>query len=164
MVSINQTNNPNSKTEPRTVADVVCPFCFKPLPFPAVYSETSGPYGIRRGYQGWCPCCDRGAVVIQYSDAGRWKIEKIKEIKFIPTPAKDWTIIAAPEAAATIAPVPTEWGSDPILITGPGGDFTNQTTDAQIAQAIETYNYIKSQLASAGQSLLNIMLMKNKSV
>jgi hypothetical protein len=146
MVSINQEPN---KTEPRTAADVVCPFCFKLLPYPAVYSETSGLDGlIRRGYQGWCPCCDRSAIVIQYQDGDRWKIEKHKEIKFVPTPDPQWTIVNQPQVKA----LPAQH-LIPIILIGPGGDFNQAVTADQVNATIQQYD---SLIAKFG-GILNLL-------
>ena len=105
----------------REIADVVCPMCFKLLPYPSVVDEGVDRYhGRLRTYYGWCPVCERGACVIQFARDGRWVIHKYRKAILLDGAGEvrlvdDWVVLnELPEVA-------------PVML-GPGGDYNRPFT------------------------------------
>jgi len=115
MVAINK----DEKMAKGTVKDVVCPACFKLLPYPTIVRQQADRYGRGlRTYFGWCFKCERGFEVIQFARDGRWPIHKyqsytIAEQTGVSLPTGKWIVLNdLPEPAA--------------IVIGPGGGYDNQ--------------------------------------
>jgi len=96
----NQIETP-ADTQPRTVTDVVCPVCFKPLPYPQVLMEgIDNETGLTvRTYFGWCFECNRGFAVVQFKRGERWVIYKYQEYYNFVVGVKrdtDWIVLNEP--------------------------------------------------------------------
>jgi hypothetical protein len=138
--------------------DIVCPICFKSVE----PSQSEGDFladGVRRrSYSAWCPQCSlsgQGYIVIQFYHGGRWRIEKFIPVKPLFIFSGDWQHIQDP------IPQQAEAQAAPVLQFGPGGDFSDATTDEQLTSAIETCKSLLTQLADCGR-LINDILHNRK--
>lgn len=109
-----------------TVPDAVCPECFKLLVRPFMHTEDlSGDGIVRRGYSGWCTCCDKSYVVIQRLLAdGHWRIQKFAMMKPIYVIDGGWKVVEQPDSTA----------DDPLVMTGVGGDYHRPVSGEDINQ------------------------------
>jgi hypothetical protein len=68
----------NVKMAGGVITDVVCPVCFKPLPYPKVLPQGIDKEGREiRTYFGWC-FEHRGFAVVQFKRRQRWIIHKYR--------------------------------------------------------------------------------------
>ncbi|MFA5553485.1 MAG: hypothetical protein WDA68_02875 [Phycisphaerae bacterium] len=102
-----------------TIADAVCPHCFKQLTKPLLTDQGKDAWGrVMRTYYGWCFACNIGTMVIQFLRSSRWIIHKYQDYELLDTlnlcrPSGDWVgMNELPEPAP--------------VITGPGGDYKKQ--------------------------------------
>jgi len=104
-------------SEAKTIADVVCPKCFKPVFSPAIDDTKADRYGSkRRGYYGWCFDCEIGFEVIQFKQDGHWVINEYKKY------------VCGDGRAMPIGPWITlnDLPGTPLVVFGPGGDYDRQ--------------------------------------
>ena len=132
--------------------DCVCPVCFKPT-WPAVMEPEAVAEGVRRrAYSCWCEQCDIGGgagfIVVQFYDGGRWRIEKYISIKPLYQFDGPWQIIQ--EA------IPND-ETEPLIQTGPGGDYQKTFTAEQITAVFEQYGKIQKVLSAAGGQIVEML-------
>lgn len=96
------------------VKDVVCPVCFKSLPWPTVMPGGIDRYRREiRTYFAWCFECDRGFCTVQFKRDDRWAIHKYQTYRQYQAEVEligDWIVLnELPDPAS--------------IVLGPGGDF-----------------------------------------
>jgi hypothetical protein len=150
----------------KTDYDCICPVCFKQVDPKCMEQGMLSADGIRRrSYSTWCPECSAGGqgyIVIQYYHGGRWHIEKYIQIQPLYIYHGKWQHVQ--EAMPQQQPEAQAPGFPPVVQTGPGGDFINTTTDADLSKALESYTNLITQLSTCGHLISDILLMKKKSI
>ncbi|MFA5760770.1 MAG: hypothetical protein WC877_03330 [Dehalococcoidales bacterium] len=121
-----------------TVADAVCPHCFKLLSDPAVIDEDIDSYKRRlRMYLGHCPECSAGFEVIQFQRDQRWVLHRYRD--YLQHKAGQWITLNE-------LPLPAP------VVTGPGGDYMKYHE----LQLVTLKNVIET-LEKAKQALIAIL-------
>ena len=137
-------NVDKNQTPAQGLAEFVCPICFKSIK-PAVIdpSQMDSVGVLRRAYTTWCEPCG-GHVVIQFFDSrvAKWVIEKHGRLE--PLYVIKGGYIAVCEARPITAK------TEPVIQTGPGGDFTNEISDAQVKEFLDA-------LGAAGEKVQAII-------
>ena len=134
----------------KTVADAVCPRCFKPLQWPSIIERRPDRYGRKlRTCLAWCFRCNTGFEIIQFERDGRWLLHKfrqytisgwsgVKDIMDGRSRFERWELVQElPEPAP--------------VVTGPGGDY-----DKQIEFQSDSFKLLKS-LHSALKSTCELL-------
>jgi len=98
------------------ISDCVCPICIKPLNVANFIYQGEDEYGRTvRAYYGACNCRNDIFEVVQFRVGDRWLINKYRTFEKDEDgknrPAEDWQTV-------------TELPNAPLLLLGPGGEFT----------------------------------------
>jgi hypothetical protein len=138
MVDFNRDNDSQATTDtkPKTIADVVCPVHFKPLPYPNVQRSEKDTAGLEiRTYFGWCFECNRGYAVIQFKRGERWIIYKYQQYV---------------HDAIETSPQPPGW----IVLNKPPKSEDSQTDYAEIMDSLKKAHQEITGLAVTIESLI----------
>jgi len=148
----------NTDNKSKTVADAVCPNCFKLMENPTMMPERTDDFDrTLRSYLGWCMQCGLGFEVVQFlredrsqktedrgQKKGRWIIHKCKVYAII---GEDKCKRLGEEIIFNELPEPA-----PIVI-GPGEDFNQQIEIKQF----ELMNTLRKTLQSLCQTINCLM-------
>jgi hypothetical protein len=133
---------------PNTQTGVLCPQCSSPLPYPIVDQSFHIDGQEYRSWWGYCFHCRKGFIAIQLRGlAAGWLLYKYltyRLINNVPVADGQWIMVTPlleTAAKPVIAPAP------PVIQTGPGGDFTNQTDDKKLLAILEKANHTLSDLS-----------------
>jgi hypothetical protein len=138
MVALNNTN------QTQGLAEFVCPVCFKSIKPAVIDPPQMDTLGIlRRAYTTWCEPCG-GHVVIQFLDSqlAKWVIEKYGRLEPL------YIIKGCYTQVCDARPIAAQ--KNPVISTGPGGDYRNEISDAQVKEFLDA-------LGEAGQKIQAII-------
>ncbi|MDH4203795.1 MAG: hypothetical protein OEV87_13015 [Phycisphaerae bacterium] len=109
------------------VEGIVCPACYRPLKNKQVFGPGRHVSGMQlRHYYGHCYECATSCEVIQFERDGKWLMHRMRQFR----------IGGAVGQFVEVMPLPIK--QSPILKTGPGGDYMNDITDAQLDHILQS--------------------------
>jgi len=122
-----KTNDPpplSCDSKMRGQTGIICPTCFHATEHYSAFSPRKDGYGrITRSYICHCDKCERGFEVVQFLDGEKRRIYKYRGAKTVFEEV--WQIINEPPLLSCDSKMR---GQVPVVMTGPGGDFTNGYT------------------------------------
>ena len=152
---------PNTAESFQFTDDVVCACCHKPINAFSLFGPKIGPDGINhRMYLGYCSECDKAFEVEQFQN-GRWRIHryKIEDGQWIilqPLPTADSPL---PNVEAC-PPMPSV--KPPLIKTGPGGNFTNEISEAELESLLQQATTVQASLGKFLMQLVDIIRAKKR--